>query len=308
MMKTAAVNKNKPSDDFRGSMVMNKTIGGRIGDALVVIALALVAFICVIPLWHVLMSSLSDGRLMLSNKGLVLTPLGGVNIGGYVQMFKDSDILQGYLNTLLYVGGGTALCVLMNIVGGYTLSRDTRLRVPMTLLVIFTTMFSGGTVPTYMVIRDLGMTGTRWSLIIPGATNAMFMLLVMNAYASVDKAYLEAASIDGAGHFTTMFRVMLPQAKGMVIVTAINSAILKWNSWFEASIYVPTDKTRWPLQLWVRQLTSTGMDFLKSRNPNYDRFLIQYAAIIISTVPILIALPFFIKKLEKGMALGGVKG
>ena len=178
----------------------------------------------------------------------------------------------------------------------------------MTIFVIITTMFNGGIVPTYMVIRTLGMTGTRWSLIIPGATNAMFILLVMNTFASIDKSYIEAASIDGAGHFTTMFRVVFPQGKGMVLVTAINSAIMRWNSWFEASIYVPTDKTRWPLQLWVRQLSGEGMEFLKSRNPNYDRYLIQYAAIIISTLPILIALPFFIKKLEKGMVLGGVKG
>ena len=308
-MAKAGMKISKKQDDFTGSMVVNKTIGSRIADCVIVILLALVAFICVVPLWHVLMSSLSDGRLLLGTKGLVIWPVGeGMNFGGYTQMFKDSDILLGYANTLLYVIGGTALGVLINIVGGYTLSRDTKLQSPMRLLVIFTTMFSGGTVPTYMVIRHLGMTGTRWALLIPGATNAMFMLLVMNAYASVDKAYLEAASIDGAGHLTTMFRVMLPQAKGMVIVTAINSAILKWNSWFDASIYVPTDKSRWPLQLWVRQLTSTGMDFLKNRNPNYNQYLIQYAAIIISTVPILIALPFFIKKLEKGMVLGGVKG
>ena len=152
------------------------------------------------------------------------------------------------------------------------------------------------------------MTGTRWALIIPGATNAMFILLVMNTFASSDKSYYDAASIHGAGHLTTMFRVIFPQGKGMVLVTAINSAIMRWNSWFEASIYVPTDKSRWPLQLWVRQLTGEGMEFLKSRNPDYDRYLIQYAAIILSTLPILIALPFFIKKLEKGMVLGGVKG
>ena len=90
--------------------------------------------------------------------------------------------------------------------------------------------------------------------------------------------------------------------------TVLEKAIMKWNSWFEASIYVPTDRSKWPLQLWVKQLTSEGMEFLKSQNPDYNRYLIQYAAIIISTAPILIALPFFIGKLEKGMVLGGVKG
>ena len=309
-MTAIDLKKRRKNDDdsFRGSMVENRGLGSRLSDAAIILVLALAAFICVIPIWHVMMSSVSDGKLLLSHKGTVITPVGDVNFGGYQLLFRDSSIMLGYLNTLIYVVTGTLLGVLMNIVGGYILSRNTKLKGVMTLFVIITTMFSGGTVPTYMVIRTLGMTGTRWSLIIPGATNAMFMLLVMNAFASIDKAYIEAAEIDGAGHLTTMFRVVFPQAKGMVLVTAINTAILRWNSWFEASIYVPTDKSRWPLQLFVRQLTSEGMEFLKVRNPNYDKYLIQYAAIIISTLPILIALPFFIKKLEKGMVLGGVKG
>lgn len=309
-MTAINLKKRRKNDDdsFRGSMVENRGLGSRLSDAAIILVLALAAFICVIPIWHVMMSSVSDGKLLLSHKGAVITPVGDVNFGGYQLLFRDSSVMLGYLNTLIYVVTGTLLGVLMNIVGGYILSRNTKLKGVMTLFVIITTMFSGGTVPTYMVIRTLGMTGTRWSLIIPGATNAMFMLLVMNAFASIDKAYIEAAEIDGAGHLTTMFRVVFPQAKGMVLVTAINTAILRWNSWFEASIYVPTDKSRWPLQLFVRQLTSEGMEFLKVRNPNYDKYLIQYAAIIISTLPILIALPFFIKKLEKGMVLGGVKG
>lgn len=145
-------------------------------------------------------------------------------------------------------------------------------------------------------------------MIIPGATNAMFMLLVMNSFANVDKSYVEAAQIDGAGHFATMFQVILPQAKGMVMVTAINSAIMKWNSWFEASIYVPNNREYWPLQLWVKELTGQSQNFLQAANPDYNRYLIQYVAIVIATVPILVCFPFFIKRLEKGMVIGGVKG
>ncbi len=298
----------KEDDSFRGSMVENRSFGSKLGDALIILVLALAAFICVIPIWHVMMSSVSNGQQLFAHKGMVVTPVGEFNLGGYQLLFRDSSVMMGYLNTIIYVASGTALCVLMNIVGGYVLCRNSKLKGFMTIFIIITTMFNGGIVPTYMVIDKLGMTGTRWALIIPGATNAMFILLVMNTFASIDKSYYEAASIDGAGHLTTMFRVIFPQGKGMVLVTAINSAIMRWNSWFEASIYVPTDKSRWPLQLWVRQLTGEGMEFLKSRNPDYDRYLIQYAAIILSTLPILIALPFFIKKLEKGMVLGGVKG
>ncbi|MCD7885869.1 MAG: ABC transporter permease subunit [Lachnospiraceae bacterium] len=134
------------------------------------------------------------------------------------------------------------------------------------------------------------------------------MLLMSNSFSQVDKSYVEAAVIDGAGHLSIMFQVMFPQCKGMALVTAINTAILKWNSWFEATIYVPNNREYWPLQLWVKSFTASAEDFLKSANPNYDKNLLQYCVIVAATAPILIAFPFFIGRLEKGMAVGGVKG
>jgi putative aldouronate transport system permease protein len=270
--------------------------------------LALVMLVSVIPLWHVLMASISDGRSLLGHSGVAWLPVGGVDFGGYKLLFRDASVMKGYANTIVYVVGATGLGLLFNIMAGYILSRDTKFRSAMILFCIFTTMFSGGTVPTYMVIRKLGMTGTRLAMIIPGCTNAMFMLYMMNSFAGVDRSYEEAAAIDGANHFQIMFQVMLPQCKGMAIVMAINTAIMKWNSWFEASIYVPTQRNLWPLQLWVKEFTAQTTEFLKTANPDYAKYLIQYSVIIIATVPILIALPFFIKKLEKGMVLGGVKG
>ena len=228
---------------------------------------------------------------------------------GYEAVFGNNQLGTGFLNSFLYMFSGTIASLAVTIMAAYPLSRKELYgRSKLMFFFTFTMMFNGGLIPTYLVVRSVGLIDSRLALIIPGATNAMFMLLVMNSFLSVDKSYYEAAAIDGAGHLSTIFQVILPQAKGMVTVTAINTAIMKWNSWFEASIYVPTDKSKWPLQLWVKQLTSSGMDFLKTQNPDYTRYLIQYAAIVISTVPILIALPFFIKKLEKGMVLGGVKG
>lgn len=293
---------NKPS------MVVHPTLGGRIADVLMVAVLALVAFICIIPLWHVFMASISDGRELLSFQGIAWKPVGEATLAGYKLLFEDASILTGYANSILYVVTGTLLGTLMNIFCGYILSRPTKLRSVMILFCVITTMFNGGTVPTYMVIRALHMTGNRLSLIIPGCTNAIFMLLMMNAFSQVDKSYVEAAEIDGAGHLDIMFKVMWPQCKGMAMVTAINTAILKWNSWFEASIYVPNNRECWPLQLWVKTITASAEDFLKVANPNYDKNLLQYAVIIAATAPILIAFPFFIGKLEKGMVLGGVKG
>lgn len=300
--------RREEEDSGKSSMVVNPGVGGTIANIIIYIVLALVIIVCVVPLWHVVMCSFSDGKELMGHAGVAWLPVGGFNLGGYELLFQNKGIFIGYLNTILYVIGGTALGLVMNIVAGYILSQDLKWKPAMTLFLLFTTMFSGGMVPTYMVIKALGMTGTRLAMIIPGATNAMFILLMMNAFSAVDKAYAEAAKIDGAGHFAIMFQVMLPQCKGMAMVTAINTAIMKWNSWFEASIYVPTKKEAWPLQLWVKELTNEGTDFLKAANPNYNKYLTQYTVIVIATAPILLALPFFIKKLEKGMVIGGVKG
>lgn len=294
--------------DNKPSMVVHPGVWGNICDVIIMLVIAFVAFICIIPLWNVVMCSISDGFTLLSHKGMTWLPVGKPTLNGYKYLFSDKSILTGYLNTIIYVVGGTFLGLIINIFAGYILSRPTKARGVMILYCVFTTMFSGGVVPSYMVIRTLGMTGTRWAMIIPGCTNAIFMLLLMNSFAQVDKSYVEAAEIDGAGHLSIMFQVMWPQCKGMAMVTAINTAIMKWNSWFEASIYVPNNSEYWPLQLWVKKVTANASDYLKSASPDYDKGLLQYCVIVAATLPILIAFPFFIKKLEKGMVIGGVKG
>lgn len=276
-------------------------------DVIIAIFLLGVAFAAFIPMWHVLMASLSDGKKLLAHDGVLWLPAGDVNINGYKLMFKDSSIIKGYLNTIMYVVGATVLGLVINTLGGYVLSRKTKLGPLLSLLVTFTMMFSGGLVPTYMVIRALGMVGTQLSLIIPGCTNAFFLIMMMNGFRQVPESTVEAARIDGAGHMRIMFQIMLPQARGMMVVTILNTIVMKWNSWFEASIYVANKRDLWPLQLWIKQIVAENSNILQTANPNYDRWLIQYAVIIAATLPILLVFPFFQDKLEKGMIMGGVK-
>jgi putative aldouronate transport system permease protein len=175
-------------------------------------------------------------------------------------------------------------------------------------LIMFTMLFGGGMVPTYLVIKALGWVGTRWALIIPGCTNAMFMIMMMNAYNSVPREMYEAARMDGAGHFRTMLQIMLPQAMNLGAVIILNSVVGQWNSWLQASIYVPNKKKLWPLQLWVKQITADNDNFLNTSNPDYSRYLIRFAVVIAATLPIIIMFPFFQDKLEKGVITGGIKG
>ena len=113
---------------------------------------------------------------------------------------------------------------------------------------------------------------------------------------------------DGAGHLRTMFQIMLPQAMNLGSVIILNSVVGQWNSWLQASIYVPNNKNLWPLQLWIRQITNENQNFLQSSNPDYSRYLVQYAVIVAATLPIIVIFPFFQDKLEKGVIAGGVKG
>jgi putative aldouronate transport system permease protein len=303
-MKTTIREKYEPAS----SMVENPSAGGRVWHAVIAAICVLIAFCSVIPMWHVLMSSVSEGRSLMAHEGLVWLPVGHIGFGGYKHLFQDSSIIKGYANTILYTISSTALGFFISATAGYALSRVTKLKTFMTLFFMFTLLFSGGMLPAYMVIRSLGWVGTQWALIVPGCTNAMFMIMMMNAFNSVPKEMYEAAGIDGANHLTIMFRIMLPQSMNLGSVIILNSVVMNWNSWLQASIYVPNDKSLWPLQLWIRQITNNNSSFLTSSNPDYTRYLIQYAVIVAATLPIIILFPFFQDKLEKGVMLGGVKG
>lgn len=289
-------------------MIENTSVGSKVFDVITSLFLALVVFCSIVPMWHVIMSSISDGRSLFAHEGLVLWPVGGFNLGGFEMIFKDSSIVRSYLVTIFYVVASFVLGLVLNVMGGYVLSQPSKLKPVLTIILMIPMMFGGGLIPTYMVIRQLGMVGTPWAVIIPGCTNAMFVIMMMNAFLQVPQSTVESARIDGAGHLSVMFRVMLPQARGLALVTVINTALGAWNAWFEASVYVPTNKEWWPLQLWIRELTSRNQDFLNFANPDYNRYLVQFAVIVAASLPVIILFPFFQKKLEENMVMGAVKG
>ncbi len=303
-MMTTTKKRRRPS---ASGMVENAALSSKVANWLIAVFLLGVAFCSFIPLWHVAMASISDGKRLLAHEGLLWLPEGKATLNGYKLLFNDPGILMGYMNTIIYVVGSTCIGLVINTLGGYVLSRTSKLRGVLTILVTFTMLFNGGLIPSYVVIKSLGFVGTRWALLIPGCTNAFFLVMAMNAFRNVPESTVEAARIDGAGHVKVMFQVMLPQARSMMLVTIINSVVMQWNSWFPASIYVTTKRDLWPLQLWIKQIVNDNLSILQSSNPDYDRWLIQYAVIIAATLPVLITFPFFQKTLEKGMLMGAVK-
>lgn len=300
--------KRKNVDDRVSSMVEHPSAVERVVDVIVIVLVVLVALICLLPLWHVLMSSFSDGRELLGHEGLVLWPVGNATLEGYRKIFQDSSLFRGLLNTVVYTLDATILSYFLTVTAGYALSKPIKAKKPLTILFTATLLFSGGVVPTYIVLRNMGFIGTIWSLIIPGCTNSMFAIMMMNAFMNVPKAYEESATLDGANQFQILFHVMLPQVQNMGMVVIINSVVAQWNAWFNASIYVTNQRNLWPLQLWVREMTSNNEAFQISANPDYSRYLIQFALIIFATIPVVVLLPFFQDKLEKGALVGGIKG
>lgn len=292
---------------FSSGMVEKPTLIGRIFDILVVGIVIFLALICVLPMWHVLMSSISDGFELLSHKGVAWLPVGRANLEGYKLIFRDASVASGYFNTIIYVVGATLFGFVINILGGYALSQATKLRTFMTLFLLFAMMFSGGMIPTYMVMDALGLVGSRWSVILLEATQSMYIIMVANAFRAVPKETVEAARMDGAGHLRVMFQIMLPQSMGMTVVTVLYTVVAAWNSWLNASIYLAGQRDKWPIQLVINELVAANQDILNTANPNYSRYLIQFAVIAAATLPILIAFPFFQKQFEKGAIQGGVK-
>lgn len=300
--------KSNPTEGTQLHMVERPNIWGKAVDVLVMVVCGVIALCCAIPLWHVLMASLSDGKALMAHEGIVFFPVGEATLDAYKSVFRDNGIMLGYLNTIIYVVGATFFGMFLSITGGYVLSRQTRLKPLLTIFIILPVLFGGGLIPTYMVVRKLGMLGTRWALLIPGCVNAMGPILMMNGFNSVPNTLYEAARIDGAGHIRTMLQVMLPGAMNIGTVCILNSVIGQWNAWFNASIYLPNDRDKWPLQLWIRQITADNDNFFMSSNPDYSRYVVQFAVIVVATAPLLCVFPFFQEKLEKGIIGGGIKG
>jgi putative aldouronate transport system permease protein len=305
--KTAVGAYKSIESQFRG-----QSPEGQLADILMYGVLIIVMLVALIPMWHTLMASLSEGQQLIAHDGIAwlwVTPDGKPHFEGYEKTFSYGDfaILKSYVITLLYVVGNVVFGLIINVIGAYVIYRQPKLAGLLMMIVVFTLLFSGGMIPTYMVIKDLGMTGTPWSLIIPGCSNAMFMILVLNGFKQVPVSTVESSELDGAGHFTVMFKILLPQAKGLTIVTMINTAILAWNSWFEASIYVPQNRELWPIQLWIKQIVGDNASTLTTAVVDWNRYLVAYCVILIATLPVLAAMPFVQKQLQKGALLGAVK-
>ena len=278
--------------------------------------LALTALLVLVlyPLIYILSASFSDPRAVTSGR-VWLWPV-EPTVAGYEAIFKNKLLISGFANSLMYTGVGTLISVGLTILAAYPLSRaDLPGRGAITFLFFFTTLFSGGLIPTYLVVRDLGMINTRWAMLIPGSLG-VWNVLIMRTYfqANIPRELYEAAALDGCDDFTYLGRIVLPLSGPIIAVVALFYAVGYWNTYFNALIYL-SDKRLWPLQLVLRDILVQNnvdphmlTDIREVIVRQNLREALKYSLIVVATAPLLLVYPFVQKHFVRGILLGSVKG
>lgn len=290
-----------------------KSNGYRIFTVFNYIILTSIAIACLYPFYFVVIASISDPDELMRHGGLLLKPLGDLTMAGYEMVFKNNLVLSGFGNTFLILFVGLIFNLVLTVLGAYVLSiRELMLRKPLTILVIVTMYFSGGLIPTYLNVKELGMLNSVWSLILPGAITTSNLIIMRSAFMAVPESLSEAARIDGANHIQILSKIMLPLVKATLAVMVLYYAVSHWNAWFNASIYLRTP-SKYPLQLVLRnilvesQMGGMMQDIGAARTPQVQQ-LLKYALIVVSSLPIICIYPFLQRFFQKGVMLGAVKG
>ncbi len=295
-------------------MKIKESISRRIFLGINAVLLILIAFVCLAPMVHTVAASFSDPVALSANHRLLFWPVGTPTLKGYEIVLSNQSILTGYVNTLLYVVGGTGLGIIATIIAAYIFSRrDFLPRNVCMLLISFTMLFNGGLIPTYIVISSLGLVNSRWVMIIPTAINVFNMIVLRTAFQEIPDSLEEAAKLEGAGDLYYLFRIVVPLSKATIAVIVLFIAVSQWNSWFQASLFL-NKRELYPLQLILREILIAGNSNLTNASADiassYSLYtmLIQFSTIIVSTVPILCVYPFLQKYFTKGIMIGAIKG
>jgi len=295
-------------------MIESRSFAERLFDIINVMLIGTLSLVFIYPLYYCLMASFSEPANVLSNIGLYWRPL-GFSLDGYKVVFNNPNIINGYINTTINLVIGTSFCMLMTTIGAYALSRrNLYFKRIITFFVVFTMYFGGGLIPTYLVVKGVGLYNSRWALILPSAISTWNLIVLKTGFQRVPLSLNESAVIDGANDFTILFRIMIPVSKATIAVITLFYAVSYWNSWFAASIYL-RERKLYPLQLVLREIlisntvanTSGVIDANMSESSLMGE-LIRYCSIIVSTVPILCIYPFVQKYFVKGIMMGSIKG
>lgn len=289
------------------------SVGERIFNICNNVIMFFIMIVMAYPIWHVIIASISDGSKLMAHSGLLLKPI-GFSLESYKMMSLNPMILRSYINTIYIVVVSTLLSVIVTAIAAYFLSRKYALWPKyMMMLIVFTMFFSGGMIPSYLINTQVfHMRDSYMAIILPGLINTYNLIIMRTSFEAVPESLFEAARIDGAGHWKSLFTIGIPLVKASVAVMVLYYAVDQWNSWFQASIYLTT-REKFPLQLILREIlinndtNSMTVGTIDSETSSISE-TIKYAVIVVSTVPILCVYPFLQKYFAKGALIGAVKG
>jgi len=297
--------------------VIKERAGDKIFNIVNLIILSIVLLIVLCPLIFIVAASFSDPEFVSTGKVFLLPK--GFNIEGYRRVFQDIQIMISYGNTVFYTVAGTLLNLALTLPSAYALSRkDLDGRKVLMFFLVFTMYFSGGMIPSYLIVKGLGLYDTRAVMLLIGAVSTYNLIIARTFFANgVPHEIEEAARIDGASQARTFFIIVLPLSKALIGVQSLYYGVGHWNSFFSALIYL-SDRNKVPLQLVLREIllrhhisqemiegaVSIEMQALQLQLAT----LIKFAIIVVSSVPVMVAYPFLQKYFDKGVMLGSLKG
>lgn len=290
-------------------MIENKSKSDKIFGAIVYTIMGVVTILCFYPMMHVVFASISDPMQLMLHTGVILHPL-GFSLEGYKVVFQNPNIPRSYLNTIFYVLLGTTINMVLSTLGAYALSRKGYMfKKTITLLIIFTMYFSGGLIPSFILIKEMGLYNSVWAIVLPGAISTWNLIVMKTSFQNIPISLEESARIDGANDFVILTKIFLPVAKATMAVMILFYAVGHWNQWFNSMIYF-RDREKFPLQLIMREIlisNSTSGNTMVDSDTMFLEEVIKYATIVVSTVPILCIYPFAQKYFMTGVMMGSLK-
>ncbi|MEK3723062.1 carbohydrate ABC transporter permease [Paenibacillus sp. FSL H8-0034] len=288
-----------------------RSVGGTIFDIGNITVLAVIALLTLFPFLHIVAGSLASAKEVLASK-FILFPK-EFSLEAYRFIFSENTLLRSLLITIFITIVGTLINMAMTLLMAYPLSRNVKGKRTIMLLVVFTLLFSGGIIPSFLVVKSLGLLNTYGALWLPGAINSFYMIILINFFKQLPVEFEESAKMDGCNDPLLLWKIVIPLSLPAMATFSLFYSVSHWNTFFSALLYI-NDSHKWPIQILLRQIvimSSGGIgdaSFAAEASYVVPPQTVKMAVIVVATLPIIMVYPFLQKHFAKGVLLGSIKG
>lgn len=278
-----------------------------------VIIISILLVITLYPLLYVIFASFSDARMLLKHEGPLAGPLLPMSLEGYRLTFNNANIIRSFFVTVFMVLVGTAFSLSLSLCAAFVVTRKHFLPKGFMMgMMVFTMFFSGGIIPLFFVVKEVGIYDTIWAQILPYALSTYNIIIICTFFRGIPESLEESAVLDGASDITVLIRIFLPLSVPVIAVIALYYGVGYWNSWYPAMVFV-RNRVLYPLQMILREILidnqkTSSADAMQMFEEAYNRELVKYCTIVVGTVPILACYPFLQRYFVQGVMIGAIKG